>query len=69
MRYLDVQSAGWRRRHYLVNAEQLAQVDPEQKVLRLLDADIAEVADFDRATLRRFSDDDLLAAVFSARVA
>jgi hypothetical protein len=69
VRYLDVQSAGWRRRHYLVNAEHLAQVDPEQKVLRLLDSDIAEVPNFDRTALHHFSDDDLLAAVFSARVA
>jgi hypothetical protein len=67
VRYLDVQSAGWGRRHYLVDAEHLAQVDPQQKVLRLLATDVAEVRDLDRSAFHRFSDDDLLAAVFSTR--
>jgi hypothetical protein len=70
VRYLDVQADGWwRRRHYLVAADHLAQVDPTQKVLRLLDTEIAEVRDVDRARLHPFSDDDLLATVFSSRVA
>jgi hypothetical protein len=69
VRYFDVQSAGWRRRHYLVAADQLAQLDPAQPVLRLLDNDLTEVRDLNPATLHRYSDDDLLAAMFSARVA
>jgi hypothetical protein len=68
VRYLDVQSAGWGRRRYLVDAEHLAQVDAHQKVLRLLDTDVAEVRDLDRAALHRFSDADLLAAIFSRAV-
>jgi hypothetical protein len=68
VRYFNVESSGkLRRRRYLVEASQLAQVDPEQKVLRLLDSDISEVRDFDASALHKFSDDDLLAAMFSSR--
>jgi len=67
VRYFDVLSNGWRRRHYLVSADQLAQIDSEKGVLRLLDTDIAEVGDVDAAGLHRFSDEDLLTAVFSSR--
>jgi hypothetical protein len=67
-RYFDIQSPGrLRRRHYLVEADQLGQVDPERKVLRLLGGDVTEVPDLDTATLRPFSDDDLLAALFRPR--
>jgi hypothetical protein len=70
VRYLDVQADGWlRRRHYLVAADHLAQVDSAQKVLRLLDSEIAEVRDVDPAALHLFADDELLATVFSSRVA
>lgn len=68
--YLDIRSTGWlRRRHYLVEANQLAQVDAERKVLRLLSAEVREVQDLDIAVLRQFSDDDLLAALFLSRAA
>ena len=67
-RYLNIRSSGWlRRRHYLVDAAQLGQVDPERKVLRLLNDDVMEVQDL--GTLRQFSDDDLLAAMFPYRAA
>ena len=70
VRYLDVQSNSlWRTRHYLIAADHLAQVDPQQRVLRLLDDDITEVQDVDPAKLPQFSDADLLAAVFSSRAA
>ncbi len=69
-RYLDVRSAGWlRRRHYLVEADQSAQVDSERKVLRLLSAEVREVQGLKTAALRQFSDDDLLAALFPSRAA
>lgn len=69
-RYLDIRSSGWlRRRRYLVEADQLAQVDPERKMLRLLSADVREVLDLDTAVLRQFSDDDLLAVLFPTRAA
>ena len=69
-RYFDIHGSGWlRRRHYLVEADQLGQIDPERKVLRLLGGEMTEVADFDTAALRPFSDEDLLAALFRRRVA
>jgi hypothetical protein len=69
-RYLNIRSAGWlSRRHYLVEADQLAQVDPERKVLRLLSDDVTEVPDLGTAVLRPFSDEDLLAAMFPSRAA
>jgi hypothetical protein len=69
-RYFNIRSSGWlHRRHYLVDANQLAQVDPERKELRLLSDEVREVPDLGTAVLRQFSDDDLLAALFSSRAA
>ncbi len=69
-RYLNVRSSGrLRRRSYLVEADQLAQVDPERKQLRLLSTEVREVQDLDLSVLRQFSDDDLLAAMFRRRAA
>ncbi len=69
-RYLDIRSSGLvRDRHYLVEADQLAQVDPERRTLRLLSAEVNEVPGLDTAGLRQFSDDDLLAALFPTRAA
>lgn len=67
-RYLDVQSHGLRRRHYLMEADHLAQVDFERKQLRLLSP---EVPEHHRGTprFRPFSDDDLLAALFPPHAA
>jgi sporulation protein YlmC with PRC-barrel domain len=70
VRYLDVQSSGWlRQRHYLVEADHLAQIDHEGKVLRLLDSDLAEVRGLDPAALHSFSDADLLTLLFPSRAA
>jgi len=69
-RYFDVRSSGWlRRRQYLVEADQLAQVDGEQKVLRLVSAEVPVVHGLGTAGLRQFSDDDLLAALFRPHAA
>jgi len=68
-RYLDVQSHGLRRRHYLVQADHPAQVDSERKQLRLLSADVPEADDLGSARFRPFSDDDLMAALFPSRAA
>jgi len=68
-RYFDVQSHGLRRRHYLLEADQLAQVDAERKQLRLVSADVPKVHYPGRASFRPFSDDDLLAALFGSRAA
>jgi PRC-barrel domain len=66
VRYFDIRSSGWfRRRRYLVEADQLAQVESEGKALRLrVDVKKEAVQDLDAAALREFSDDDLLAALF-----
>ena len=69
-RYFDVRSSGWlRRRQYVVEADQLAQVDGERKVLRLVSAELPEVQGLGTAGLRQFSDDDLIAALFRSRAA
>jgi hypothetical protein len=68
-RYLDVQSHGLLRRHYLVQADHLAQVDSARKQLRLLGPDMPEVDDLGSARFRPFSDADLMAALFSSRAA
>ena len=67
-RYFNIRSSGWlSRRHYLVEADQLGQVDPDRKTLRLLSDDVTEVENL--GTLREFSDDDLLVAMFPLRAA
>ena len=67
--YLSVRLSGWLgRRRYLVQADQLGQI--EGKALRLLvDLRNAAVHGLDAASLRQFSDDDLLAAIFAPRPA
>jgi len=65
VRYLCVRSSGWLGRRYLVLADQLGQIDGERKVLRLrVDLQAEAVHGLDAAALRRFSDDDALAAMF-----
>ena len=71
VRYLSVQSAGWLvHRRYLVQANQLGQLDGERKALRLrVDIGNEAVHGLDAAALREFSDDDLSAAIFSPHAA
>jgi sporulation protein YlmC with PRC-barrel domain len=71
VRYLSVRSAGWfSHRRYLVQADQLGQIEGERKALRLrLDLGNEAVHDLDAAALRKFSDDDLLTAIFAPRAA
>jgi PRC-barrel domain len=71
VRYYDVQSSGWLRRHrFLVPADQLAQLDVERKAVRLrTDVNAEEIHGIDPATIREFSDDDLLAILFRSRAA
>ena len=71
VRYLSVLSTGWfGRRRYLLQADHLGQIDSELKALRLR-ADLRNeaVQGLDVAALRKFSDDDLLAAMFAPRAA
>jgi sporulation protein YlmC with PRC-barrel domain len=71
VRYLAVRSSGWfGGRRYLVPADQLGQIEGERKALRLrVDLRHEAVPGLDAATLREFSDDDLLAALFAPRAA
>jgi sporulation protein YlmC with PRC-barrel domain len=65
VRYLCVRSSGWFGRQYLLHADQLGQIDGERKSLRLrADLEQEAVHGLDAAGLRRFSDDDVLAAMF-----
>ena len=71
VRYFAVQSSGlFRHRRYLLDVDQLVQVEAERKALRLC-GDLAEheVQHLDAAELREFSDDDLLAILFRSRTA
>ena len=71
VRYLSVRLSGWfGRRRYLVQTDQLGQIEGERKALRLR-GDIRKqaVRGLDNATFRQFSDDDLLAAMFAPRAA
>ena len=69
--YLSVQSSGWfGRGRYLVPADQLGQIEGDRKALRLrVDLRDEAVQGLDAAALRKFSDDDVLAALFPTRAA
>jgi len=69
--YLSVRSSGWFvRGRYLLQADQLGQIEGERKALRLrVDLQDEAVQGVDAAALRRFSDDDLLTAMFPTRAA
>ena len=71
VRYISVRSSGWfGGRRYLVPADQLGQIEGERKALRLrVDLRNEAVHGLDAAALRRFSDEDLLAAMFPPRAA
>ena len=71
VRYLAVRLAGWfGRRRYLLQADQLGSIEGERRALRLR-ADLGDEAGpaLDAAALHEFSDDDLLAAMFSPSAA
>lgn len=70
-RYLDVRTSGWlRRRRLLLDVAQLAQLDPDRKALRLrTDPEPGQVTGIDPASLREFSDDDLVTVLLSPRAA
>ena len=70
VRYLSVRLSGWFGRRYLVPADQVGQIEAERKALRLrVDLKNEAVHGLDAAALRKFSDDDLLAAMFAPRAA
>jgi sporulation protein YlmC with PRC-barrel domain len=71
VRYLCVRLSGlFGRRRYLVEADQVGQIQGDRKALRLRrDLRNEAVDGLDAAGLRRFSDEDVLAAIFAPRVA
>ena len=71
LRYYVVDASRlFNRRRYLVSAESPAVVLPEHKALRVdVPADSIERQRFDARAVPRFSDDDLLAAMFAHRPA
>ncbi len=71
VRYLSVLTSGWfGGRRYLVQADHLGQIEADRKALRLrVDLGNDAVQDLDASALRKFSDDDLLAAMFAPRAA
>ena len=71
VRYLSVRLSGWfGRRRYLVQTDQLGQIEGEPKALRLLvNPRYESVRGLNAASLRRFSDADALTAMFAPRTA
>ena len=71
VRYLCIRSSGsFGGRRYLMPADHLGQIEVDRKALRLRgDLRNEAVHGLDAAALRKFSDDDLLAALFSPRAA
>jgi len=71
VRYFDVHSSRWfHRRRFLLEADELAQLEPERKALRVrADSRVQEIRDLDARALRRFCDADVLAALFPPRAA
>ena len=70
VRYYVVDPARlFNRRRYLVSADMPAVVLPEDRMLRVeLPSDSIERQRFDSRSVPRFSDDDLVAAMFAGRV-
>jgi hypothetical protein len=71
VRYYVLGSQGWfRARRYLLAADAPAVVEPAEKLLRVeASAAALDRREFDLASAPRFSDDDLLAAMFSPTAA
>jgi sporulation protein YlmC with PRC-barrel domain len=67
VRYLLVRATGWLGRRYLVTADQLGQIESERKAIRL-SGELRDEAvhGLDATALRKFSDDDVLAAMFAS---
>jgi hypothetical protein len=71
LRYFVVESRGWlSRQQYIVSANHVVRLDRTKQVLRL-EADREDVRReaFDKRSVREFSDDDLITALFHSRAA
>jgi hypothetical protein len=71
VRYFDVQASGWfRRKRLLLEADQLGHLEPERRAIRLrAGTELESVKGVNAAALRRFSDEDLTAALFPKHAA
>src|SRR5262245_4260288 len=69
VRYFVVTSQGWLgSKRYLLSADEPAHLEQDEKILRLeRDADQVSRRMFDPDSVREFSDDDLLTALFATR--
>ena len=70
LRYFVVEKPGWfRRRRYLVPADEPATVERSRNALRLKVGkdELSSFEEFDTASVREFSDDDLITAMFAER--
>jgi PRC-barrel domain protein len=70
LRYFVVEKPGWfRRRRYLVPAEEGATVERSRNALRLKVAknELSTYEEFDTESVREFSDEDLVTAMFAQR--
>ena len=69
LRYFVVQSGNWMsRKRYLLSADEATHLESEEGVLRVdVEAHDPWRQAFDAASVRSFSDDDVLTAIFSTR--
>ena len=64
LRYFVVETPGWiRNRRRLMSADHLVCVEPERNTLRV-DAVSADLDEFDAKSVRQFSSDDVIEAMF-----
>ena len=68
VRYFVVGPRGWKRHRYLVPAERLATLDPEDGKI-YIDAQIRDLRVYDPDCIAPFSEDDAIEAMFASRVA
>lgn len=72
VRFFVVKSARWfNRRRYLISTDCTAKLEPERNTLRLgvHTDDLASFDEFDTRTVRDFSDEDAVEAMFARHVA
>jgi PRC-barrel domain len=71
LRYFVVKSSGWfSRGRYILSADDVARVEADQHILRI-DAPAAALPreSFDPGTVREFSDEDVITALFPSNAA
>lgn len=71
VRYYVVESRGWLgSRRYLLSADEPAHLEPDDNILRVeADAESVSRRTFDPDSVREFSDEDLMTALFSTHAA